>query len=61
MNIELIFYALAQKVGHCYAQFGIILQFKFLFALNFKRHQGTALPTLYAATRIEKEKNKRRN
>jgi hypothetical protein len=46
MNTELItFYALAQKVGSCYAQFGIILQYKFLCAINFQRHQGTALPT----------------
>jgi hypothetical protein len=46
MKTELItFYALAQKVGYSYVQFGIILQYKFLCAVNFQRHQGTALPT----------------
>jgi hypothetical protein len=60
MNIELnIFYALAQKVGYCYAQFGTILQYKFLCADNFQRHQSTALPTTYAATRIGEKKRER--
>jgi hypothetical protein len=46
MKTELItFYALAHKVGYSYVQFGIILQYKFLCAVNFQRHQGTALPT----------------
>jgi len=59
MNTELItFYALAQKVGCCYAQFGI-LQYKFLCAVNFKRHQGTALPTNILCCSKNRQEKKR--